>query len=104
MTIVRLAIWALLGAALTFGSVYFLDELGLALIIAVVVFGLPMAALRLGARADLIGLAAGPGLLFMVVGELDDAPGLVLIGMAILAASAAVYLSLRRRRPTGRAA
>jgi hypothetical protein len=103
MRILRLALWALLGAAAAFGSVLLLDELGLALVIAVLLVGLPLAALRLSNRPELLGLAAGPGILFFVVAELDDAPGLVLIGGAILAATAAVYLS-RIRGSSARAA
>ena len=95
--LLRMAIWALLGAALALGSVSVLDELGLALIIAALLAGLPLAAMRLDARSEALGLAAGPGVLFIVVAELDDAPGLVLIGLAILAATAAVYL----KRPVG---
>ena len=92
MRILLLAAWALVGAALAFVSVLLLDELGLALVIALLVGGLPIAAIHLRDRMELVGLAAGPGILFIVVAELDDAPGLVLIGVAILAATAAVYL------------
>ena len=92
MRILLLAIWALVGAALAFGSVLLLDELGLALVIAALVAGLPIAAIHLRDRLERLGLAAGPGILFIVVAELDDAPGLVLIGVAILAATAAIYV------------
>ena len=91
-------VWTLLGGALSFGALYFLDEFGLALIIALVIVGLPMRTIHAQARAEILGLAAGPGILFALVGETDDAPGLVLIGGAILAATAAAYLGLRRQQ------
>jgi hypothetical protein len=94
----------LLGGALTFGCIHFLDLVGLALVVVSVVAGLLLArAVGPEDRAELVGLAAGPGLLFVVVGERDDAPGLGGIGLLLLAATAAVYLGLRRRQSAGAA-
>lgn len=89
--------WASLGGLLTYGTLQFLGLFGLALVIALVVAGLPIRAIHAGAQTEMVGLAAGPGVLFAVIGESDDAPGLVLIGGAILAATAIVYFSLLRR-------
>jgi hypothetical protein len=91
------AAWASVGGVLTYGTLQLLGLFGLALVIAVVVAGLPIRAIHSGAHTEMVGLAAGPGILFAIIGESDDAPGLVLIGGAILAATAIVYLSLRRR-------
>ena len=47
---------------------------------------------------ELVGLAAGPAIPFAIFGELDDAPGLILIGLVIFAAAAAVYFTQLRRQ------
>jgi hypothetical protein len=99
----QLAAWALAGAALTYFTVALLGELGLALVLAGLIGGLTLAAARPPARSERFGLLAGPGLVFIVAGELDDAPGLVLIGLTAFAAAALLYVSgsSRRKRTTG---
>lgn len=92
------AAWALLGGMLSYALLHLLDLFGLAVVIALVVAGLQLHTVHPYARAEIVGLAAGPGILFVVLGETDDAPGLVLIGGAILAATVAVYFSLRREQ------
>jgi len=101
--LVHLALWALVGAALAYVTVGVLDLFGLLLVISLCVVGLAMFMVRSYERAELVGLAAGPAVLFAIFGELDDAPGLVLIGLVIFMAAAAVYLSQLRRQPTSTA-
>ncbi len=96
--LIRFALWALLGAAVTYLTVGLLDLFGLLLIISLVIVGLAAFAIRRYEPVDLLGLAFGPAILFGIFGELDDAPGLVLIGCAILAATTAVYLVRRRNQ------
>jgi len=95
---VHLGLWALVGAALTYVTVGVFDLFGLILIISLVVVGLAMFMIRRYERTELVGLAAGPAVLFAIFGELDDAPGLILIGLVIFAAAAAVYLGELRRQ------
>jgi hypothetical protein len=92
---VRGTVWTLIGGALTYLLLQALGELGLALVIALVIAGLVIPRIP-NARSEAVALAAGPAILFMIIGETDDAPGLVLVGIAILAAVAARYLRLRR--------
>lgn len=92
--------WALLGAAVTYLTVGLLDLFGLFLIISLVVVGLVAFAIRRYEPAEMVGLAFGPAILFGIFGELDDAPGLILIGCAIVAAAAVAYLTRLRRQTT----
>ena len=96
--LVHLGLWTLLGAALAYVTVGLLDLFGLLLVISLCVVGLAMFAIRRYERKELVGLAVGPAILFAVFGELDDAPGLILIAGAILAATAAVYFTQLRRQ------
>jgi hypothetical protein len=88
----------LLGAALTYVIVGVLDMFGLLLVICLALVGLVMFVIRSYEPPELVGVAAGPAVPFAIFGELDDAPGLILIGLVIFAAAAAVYLSQRRRQ------
>jgi hypothetical protein len=82
--LIRFAIWALLGAAVTYLTVGLLDLFGLLLIISLVIVGLAAFTIRRYEPVDLLGLAFGPAILFGIFGELDDAPGLVLIGLLLI--------------------
>ena len=96
--LIHLGLWALLGAALTYVTVGLLDLFGLLLVISLCVVGLAMFVIRSYEPPELVGLAAGPAIPFAIFGELDDAPGLILIAVAILAAAAAVYFTQLRRQ------
>jgi hypothetical protein len=91
------AAWTLLGGAVTYALLELFGLAGLALTVSVVVAGLLARRFRPDGRTETLGLAAGPGILFIVLGETGDAPGLGGIGVAILAATVAVYFGLRRR-------
>ena len=96
--VVHLGLWAVLGAAIAYVTVGVLDLFGLLVVISLCVVGLAMFAIRSYDPAELVGLAVGPAILFAIFGELDDAPGLILIAGVILAATAAVYFTQRRRQ------
>jgi hypothetical protein len=96
--LIQLALWVLLGAALAYVTVGLLDMFGLLLVISLCVVGLAMFVIRSYRPPELVGLAAGPAIPFAIFGELDDAPGLILIAGAIVAATAAVYFTRLRRQ------
>ena len=79
-------------------TVGLLGLFGLLLVISLCVVGLAMFVIRSYEPPELVGLAAGPALPFAIFGELDDAPGLILIAVAILAAAAAVYFTQLHRQ------
>ena len=80
-------------------TVGLLDLFGLLLIISLVAVGLTAFAVRRYEPAEIVGLAFGPAILFGIFGELDDAPGLILIGCAIIAAASFTYFTRIRRQP-----
>ena len=91
-------VWALLGAVLSYALLYVFTPLGLSLLASVAIVGLWIHVVQDAARTELIGLAAGPGIFFIVVAASIDSPSLFAVGAVLVLAVSAVYLSLIRRR------
>ncbi len=92
------AVWVFLGGVLSYASLYVFTPFGVALIAAVAIAGLLVWAINVEGRSEVMGLAAGPGLLFIVVATSIGSQALATVGIALVAAVAGVYFVVMRRR------
>ena len=92
------AAWAAIGAAASYGALYVFTPFGLMILGMCLFAGLALPEPGGSRWPEALGLAAGPGILVLVVAYNTADPATTVTGSAIVAAALMLYLAVGRAR------